>query len=144
MPYKAPSPIYKHWNITAHHISVDNFIVVGRESESLTRTRKGALFIRVNDPSLHRNIGKYQLPHISDEVLFNTPECSSSRTTISLHLCFAVPAAYWRGPWPMYRSWLNLAWCKSSRRWLGAFSNGFCLPKGHQDLRVGLGWTCML
>ena len=33
-----------------------------------------ALYIRVNNPSLNRNIGKYHLPHIWDEVLFNTSE----------------------------------------------------------------------
>ena len=32
------------------------------------------LFIRVNDPSLNRNIGKYHLPHIWDEVLHTTSE----------------------------------------------------------------------
>ena len=30
--------------------------------------------IRVNDPSLNRNIGKYYLPHIWDEVLHKTSE----------------------------------------------------------------------
>ena len=31
-------------------------------------------YIRVNNPSLNRNIGKYHLPHIWDKVLFNIPE----------------------------------------------------------------------
>ena len=38
------------------------------------RTIKEALYIRVNNPSLNRNIGKYHLPHIWDEALFNTSE----------------------------------------------------------------------
>ena len=38
------------------------------------RTIKEALYIRVNNPSLNRNIGKYHLPHIWDEVLHNTSE----------------------------------------------------------------------
>ena len=38
------------------------------------RAIKEALYIRVNNPSLNRNIGKYHLPHIWDEVLFNTSE----------------------------------------------------------------------
>ena len=46
---------------------------VGRGAE-LMRTIKEALYIRVNNPSLNRNIGKYHLPHIWDEVLFNTWE----------------------------------------------------------------------
>ena len=37
-------------------------------------TIKEALYIRVNDPSLNRNVGKYHLPHVWDEVLFNTSE----------------------------------------------------------------------
>ena len=71
---KAPSPIYDHYNITGHKISRDNFSIVGREDRNLMRTIKEALYIRVNNPSLNRNIGKYHLPHIWDEVLFNTSE----------------------------------------------------------------------
>ena len=32
------------------------------------------LYIRVNNPSLNRNVGIYHLPHIWDEVLYNIPE----------------------------------------------------------------------
>ena len=39
---KAPYPIYDHCNITGHTTTVDNFSIVGRESQNLTRT------IRVN------------------------------------------------------------------------------------------------
>ena len=38
------------------------------------RTIKEDLYIRVNDPSLNRNKGKYHLPHVWDEVLLNTSE----------------------------------------------------------------------
>ena len=41
---------------------------------NLSRAIKEALYIRVNNPSLNRNIGKYHLPHIWDEVLLNTSE----------------------------------------------------------------------
>ena len=43
----------------------DSFPIAGR----ITKTIKETTFIRVNDPSLNRNLGKYQLPHILDEVL---------------------------------------------------------------------------
>ena len=33
-----------------------------------------AILIRVNDPPLNRNIGKYQLLHIWDEVPVKSPE----------------------------------------------------------------------
>ena len=48
--------------------------MVGREDQNLKRAIKEALYIRANNPSLNRNIGKYYLLHIWDEVLFNTPE----------------------------------------------------------------------
>ena len=71
---KAPSPIYDHYNITGHEIGIENINIVRREDQNLMRTIKEALYIRVNDPSLNRNVGKYHLPHIWDEVLFNTSE----------------------------------------------------------------------
>ena len=68
---KAPSPIHDHLNISGHAITIDNFSILGREDQNLMRTIKEALNIRVNNPSLNRNIGKYHLPHIWDEVLLN-------------------------------------------------------------------------
>ena len=53
---------------------VDNFSIVGREDHSIAKTIKEAILIRVNDPSLNRNIGKFQLPHIWHEVLVKSPE----------------------------------------------------------------------
>ena len=67
---KGPIPIFDHHNITGHNISIENFKIVGKEDQNLMRTIKEAIYIRVNDPSLNRNIGKYHLPHIWDEVLF--------------------------------------------------------------------------
>ena len=71
---KSPSPIHDHFNITDHEVSLDNFSIVGREDQSMARTITEAMLIRVNDPSLNRNIGKYQLPHIWDEVLGKSPK----------------------------------------------------------------------
>ena len=71
---KSPSPIYDHYNTTGHKSSIEKFSIVGREDQNLMRTIKEALYIRDNNPSLNRNIGKYHLPHIWDEVLFNTSE----------------------------------------------------------------------
>ena len=70
---KAPSHIFDHFSTTGHSISVENFNIVGREEQNLKRAIKEALYIRVNNPSLNRNVGKYHLPHIWDEVLFNIP-----------------------------------------------------------------------
>ena len=55
-------------------IVVDVETIVGRENQNLSRTIKEVLYIKVNNPSLNKNIGKYHLPHIWDEVLFNTSE----------------------------------------------------------------------
>ena len=71
---KAPFPIFDHYNTTGHQVSIENFSIVGREEQNLMRAIKEALYIRVNNPSLNRNIGKYHLPHIWYEVLFNTSE----------------------------------------------------------------------
>ena len=67
---KPPSPIYDHSNITGHNVTINNFNIVGREDLNQMRTIKEALYIRVNDPSLNRNVGKYHLPHVWGEVLF--------------------------------------------------------------------------
>ena len=71
---KAPSLIHDHHNISGHEVSLNNFSIVGREDQNIVRTIKEAILIRVNDPSLNRNIGKYQLPHIWDGVLVKSPE----------------------------------------------------------------------
>ena len=51
---KAPSPIYDHSNITGHQVTIENFNIVGREDQNLSRTIKETLHIRVNNPSLNR------------------------------------------------------------------------------------------
>ena len=71
---KAPSSIHDHHNITGHEVSHDNFSIVGREDQSIARNIKEAILIRVIDPSLNRNIGKFKLPHIWDTILVKSPE----------------------------------------------------------------------
>ena len=78
---KAPSPIFDHHTITGHDISVEHFNIVGREENNLKRAIKEALYIRVNNPSLNRNVGKYHLPHIWDEVLDNISELKLKKNT---------------------------------------------------------------
>ena len=76
---RAPSPILDHHNITGHEVSLDNFSRVGREDQNIARTINEAILIRVNDPSLNRNIGKFQLPHTWDEVLVKSPELNLNK-----------------------------------------------------------------
>ena len=81
---KDPSPIHDHFNTTNHPTTIDNFSIVGREDQNLIRTIKEALYIRVSNPSLNKNIGKYHLPHIWDEVLFNTSELKLNKINTPL------------------------------------------------------------
>ena len=71
---KTPSPIYHHQTASGHITSMDNFKILGREENNMARTIKEAMFIRVNNPTLNRNIGKYNLPHIWDRILLTIPE----------------------------------------------------------------------
>ena len=55
-------------------VTIDNFSIVGREDQNLKRAIKEALYIRRNNPSLNKKIGKYHLSHIWDEALVNITE----------------------------------------------------------------------
>ena len=68
------SLIHDHFTTTGHEVSLDNFSIVDREDQSIAKAIREVMIIRVNDPFLNRNIGKYQLPHIWDEVLVKSPE----------------------------------------------------------------------
>ena len=70
---KQLSPIHAHIQQTGHNPSSNNFNIIGREEQGLARTIKEAIYIRVNNPTLSRNIGKYNLNHIWNRVLLNTP-----------------------------------------------------------------------
>ena len=61
-------------NISGHKTSIENFKIIGRKDNNLARTIKESMHIRVNNPTLNRNIGKYNLPHIWDNILFSIPE----------------------------------------------------------------------
>ena len=61
---KGPSPIHAHIQHTGQNATSDNFNIIGREDRDLDRTIKEAIYIRVNNPSLNRNVGKYHLSHL--------------------------------------------------------------------------------
>ena len=69
---RIPSTVHDHTTTTGHPIKLENFSIMDRESQGVTRTIKEIMFIRVNDPSLSRNLGKSQLPHIWYGVLQGT------------------------------------------------------------------------
>ena len=70
---REPSPIQVLSQSTGHQFSQDNFNIIGREGQVLTRSIKESIYIRVNNPTLNRNIAKFQLNHIWERVLFSTP-----------------------------------------------------------------------
>ena len=71
---KSPSPIHDHFTASGHTVSIEDFSILAREDQNLLRTIKEAIYIRANNPSLNRNVGKFHLPHIWDEVLLNISE----------------------------------------------------------------------
>ena len=76
---KDPSPTHHHSNQTGHPTNQSNFQITEREGHGLARNIKESIFIRVNNPTLNRNIGKFNLPHIWDRVLLNTPGLTLKR-----------------------------------------------------------------
>ena len=67
------SCIHQHSNHTSHPTCHNDFQIMEREGHSLARNIKESMFIRVNNPTINRNIGKLNLPHIWDKVLFKMP-----------------------------------------------------------------------
>ena len=70
---KEPSPIHNHSCTTGHTTTQDNFQITGREDHGTVRTVKEPIYIRGNNPTLNRNIGNFNLHHIWDRILLNTP-----------------------------------------------------------------------
>ena len=61
---KESSPIYGYNSQAGHSINPDNFTISRREDHGLARTIMESIYIRVNNPTLTRNVGKYNLHHI--------------------------------------------------------------------------------
>ena len=68
---KPPSAIHYHSNQTGYTSNQNNFQIIGRGT-NLARNIKESIYIRVNNPTLNNNIGKFNLSHIWDRVLLNT------------------------------------------------------------------------
>ena len=71
---REPSPIQVHIQSTRHQLSQDIFNIIGSEGQGHTRLIKESICIRVNIPTLNRNIDKFQFIHIWDRTLFSTPD----------------------------------------------------------------------
>ena len=71
--FKAQSPIHHHSTTTGHPMDPNHFNIMHKEVNSQSRTIKEAMLIWVQDPTLNRNLGKYQLLHIWDHLLQASP-----------------------------------------------------------------------
>ena len=71
--FKAPSPIHQHITTTGHPLDLDLFNIIHKDVHSHSRTIKEAMFICIHDPTLNRNLVKYQLLHIWDNILQASP-----------------------------------------------------------------------
>ena len=82
---KEPSPIYGHSSQSGHSTNPDYFTIIGREDHGLARTIKESIYIRVNNPTLNRNVGKYNLHYIWYRVLSNTHDLKVSINNGHVH-----------------------------------------------------------
>ena len=82
---KELSPIYGQSSQPGHSTNHDNFTIMGREDHELARIIKKSVYIRVNNPTLNRNVGKYNLHYIWDRVLFITPDLKISNDNGHVH-----------------------------------------------------------
>ena len=80
------SPFHVYIQCTGHNATADNFKLIGREDKDLARTIKEAIYIRVSNPSLNRNVDKYHLIPLWDSILFNTPGVEIDCTQHPLHI----------------------------------------------------------
>ena len=71
---KMPSPIFEHQKTTGHTTALDHFKIIGREGNNIARAIEEAIYIRVNNPTLNRYIGKHNLLYNWDRVLFSISE----------------------------------------------------------------------
>ncbi len=69
---QASSALHQHMTVTGHPIPTvmdDNIQVITTESNIAKRRIIEAMYIKVNDPSMNRNVGKSEIPDIYDNVL---------------------------------------------------------------------------
>ena len=80
---KTPSPIHQYSSSIGHPLSPECFNIIHRETQGSSRNIKEAMFICVSDPSLNRNLGKYQLPHVWDNILQDTPALQVKQSSLT-------------------------------------------------------------
>ena len=70
---KAPSPIHLHNQTIGHQVDLECFTIIERVTQGTTRIVKEAITIWVNDSFLNRNLCKYSMSYMWEELLQDTP-----------------------------------------------------------------------
>ena len=83
---KEPSPIHVHSTQNGLNTTPEDFNIMGMEDHGLDRTIKEFVNIRVNNPTLNRNVGKYNLHHIWDRALLNIPDLKINSSNGHAHI----------------------------------------------------------
>ena len=109
---KEPSPIHVNSTHTGHSTSADNFNILGREDQGLTRLIRESIYIRVNNPTLNRNIGMFNLSNIWDRVLLNTQglKWNNNNGQAQAHNNSPLQPI---PPWVNFRDSLSMLWIQS-------------------------------
>ena len=82
---KAPSPIFENQNITDHTTTVENFKIISQEGQNMAKAIKEAIYIRVNNPVLNKNIGKYNpATHLGQGSVFYLRTKNHNKNTSAL------------------------------------------------------------
>ena len=75
---KEPFPIHNCSCITGNTTIQDNLKIIERKDHDIAITNKESIYLRVNNITLNKSIGKFHLHHRWNRVLFNTPELKMS------------------------------------------------------------------
>ncbi len=80
---RGQSALHSHFNECQHTSpGIHNVKVLCKESNDIKRKIKEALYIKVNDPVLNRNIGKYTIPDSYDKLLKEKGGLHVSKTIV--------------------------------------------------------------
>ena len=112
-------PLPHQSSSTGHPLSPQCFNIIHQETQGSSRNIKEAMFIHVNDPSLNRNLGKYQLSHIWDNILQDTPALQVKQTNLSPYWYYPIPGSQTSPPSPHCQSMVG-----GTCTVFGKYSNG--------------------
>ena len=80
-PSSTSSEVSQHIHIESpgHKIDLEKVKILDREPRWFERGVKEAIYIRINQPTLNKDGGRYKLPNVYDPVLTSLPKVSNSR-----------------------------------------------------------------